>query len=331
MSTVTALTIVVPIYNAAEHLTRCIDSITANTFRNFELLLINDGSTDNSLEILKEKEMEDSRIKVITKINEGVSKTRNLGIKEATGKFIMFIDNDDYIEKDYIQTFIDNCIKNDADLVIGGYKRVNKSKIMFSDFPRDCDWGKYVILAPWAKIYNRQILIDNNILFLDYPIGEDVYFNLKVFSNTKKIVSIDYIGYNWYFNGNSISNTSQKGFNKDIDILFLLDKLIEAAHGQSDAYLKYFIKRYYVWFLLFSGRQAHRNDFLIEHKRIKKWISDRKFDSTLNPLSNELKGEGIKNRLIVFAFRSLEKSHLIPLFSKFYCKGTIGCKSKQAI
>lgn len=328
MSSIPVLTIVVPIYNAAEHLNRCIDSITANTFKNFELLLINDGSTDNSLEISKEREEKDSRIRVISKNNEGVSKTRNLGIKEASGKFIMFIDNDDYIEKDYIQTFIGNCSETDADLVIGGYRRVNNNETMFSDFPRDCNWGKYVILAPWAKIYNHQFLIDNDIFFLDYPIGEDVYFNLNVFSKTEKIVSIDYVGYNWYFNGNSISNTSQRGFNKNIDILFLLDKLVEVSQGQSDVYLKYYLKRYYIWYLLFSGRQANKNNFLIEYRRIKKWIYERELDSKLNPLSKVLRGEGIKNRLIVFIFRLIERLHLIPLFAKFYCKGNSDFKSK---
>lgn len=70
--------------------------------------------------------------------------------------------------------------------------------MLFSDYPRDSNWGKYVVLSPWAKIYDRKFLIKHNIYFLDYSIGEAVYFNLQVFSITNKIVALNYVGYNWY-------------------------------------------------------------------------------------------------------------------------------------
>ena len=92
------VSIIIPVYNASKYLYRCLDSILNQTFRDFELILINDGSTDNSLEILREYETKDSRIIVIDKPNEGVSAARNQGIEIAKGEYIMFCDSDDYVE-----------------------------------------------------------------------------------------------------------------------------------------------------------------------------------------------------------------------------------------
>ena len=120
MSVDVMLTIIVPVYNTEKHLDRCIDTILKNLFTNFELLLIDDGSTDSSLEIVSQRAKQDPRIRIIFKANEGVSKTRNLGIQTALGKFAMFIDNDDYIEENYISTFLNKCLKGNSHLVIGG-------------------------------------------------------------------------------------------------------------------------------------------------------------------------------------------------------------------
>ena len=119
------ITIIVPVYNSENYIRRCVDSVLRQSFEDFELLLINDGSTDGSLKILREYEKSDKRIRVINQENMGVAKTRNKGIKLASGKYIMFIDNDDYIENDYINKYYNSIKDTDYDIVIGGYKRKN--------------------------------------------------------------------------------------------------------------------------------------------------------------------------------------------------------------
>lgn len=116
------ISVIIPIYNMEKYLDRCINSITEQSYKNIEILLINDGSTDNSLKICKKFQKEDERIKFFSMNHQGVSIARNLGIEKAKGKYIMFIDSDDWIEKDTIKTLYEN-IKNN-DMSICSYHRV---------------------------------------------------------------------------------------------------------------------------------------------------------------------------------------------------------------
>lgn len=311
------VSIIVPVYNSENTIRKCVDSILNQTYQNIEILLINDGSTDKSLQVISH--LNDERIIVIDKKNEGVAKTRNLGIKKATGKYIMFIDNDDFIDKDYIEKYYTS-IEEGFDLVIGGYKRVNQdNKIIYSQSIKDYKWSKYIIVSPWARIIKKEFLIKNNIEFLSYKIGEDVYFSLLMYSYNPKIKIIDYTGYNWFFNTASVSNTSQKGLSKDIDVLFLLNK-INQIYKETNDYVNYFMFRYYIWYMLFSGKNSSRKDFIEENKRILKWFKDNKIIINIKSFSKKIKGESIKNRLIVFIFDMLNKTGLIRIFSIIYCR-----------
>ena len=111
------LSVIVPVYNTEKYLERCIDSIVNQTFKNVEILLINDGSTDNSIEICRRYEKNDERIKLINKQNSGVSETRNIGIENATGEFITFVDSDDEIALNMYEQMIGAANEKDADIV----------------------------------------------------------------------------------------------------------------------------------------------------------------------------------------------------------------------
>lgn len=314
------VSIIIPIYNAENTIEKCISSILKQTYKDYELLLIDDGSTDNSLKVIK-KYSKYKNIRILNQENHGVAYTRNRGIKEATGDYIMFIDNDDFIDSDYIEKHITTISKENSDIVISGYRRINvENKVLHEEKLRDTYWSRFIIMAPWAKVYRRNFLLKNNIEFLSYGIGEDVYFNLLIYSFEPKITILNYIGYNWFFNTKSVSNTSQKGLNKEVDILFLLNKIIEKYDNIND-YLSYYLIRYYIWYLLFSGRNANKKDFILEYNRIKKWYNDNKVSLKFSPFSKKINGETLKNRIIVFTFLALEKMHLIGLFAKFYCKG----------
>ena len=315
-----AISVIIPVYNAQDGIKRCVDSLLNQSFKNFEIILLNDGSKDNSLNILKEYELKYSFVRVIDKQNEGVAVTRNKGILLAEGEYTMFMDNDDFVDSDYIETFYQAIHEKKLDLVIGGYKRVNQdNQIIFSQNIQQSEWSKYIIMAPWAKIYRTEFLKTNNLEFFDYGIGEDIIFNLAAYKATDKIGLLDYKGYNWYYNSQSISNTSQRGFSPKIDILVLFSKIFEL--GKPSELEVYYLKRYYVWYLLFSGRSSSNQEFIHQYIRIKEWLKENKLISTISPLSKKVQGERFQTKISLIVFLSLEKLRLVPLFAKIYCKG----------
>ena len=315
-----AISVIIPVYNAQDGIKRCVDSLLNQSFKNFEIILLNDGSKDNSLNILKEYELKYSFVRVIDKQNEGVAVTRNKGILLAEGDYTMFMDNDDFVDSDYLETFYQAIHEKKLDLVIGGYKRVNQdNQIIFSQDIQQSEWSKYIIMAPWAKIYRTEFLKTNNLEFFDYSIGEDIIFNLAAYKTTDKIGLLDYKGYNWYYNNQSISNTSQRGFSPKIDILVLFSKILDL--GKPSELVVYYLKRYYVWYLLFSGRSSSDQEFIQQYIRIKEWLKENKLISTISPLSKKVQGERFQTKISLIVFLSLEKLRLVPLFAKIYCKG----------
>ena len=315
-----AISVIIPVYNAQDGIKRCVDSLLNQSFKNFEIILLNDGSKDNSLNILKEYELKYSFVRVIDKQNEGVAVTRNKGILLAEGEYTMFMDNDDFVDSDFIETLYQAMHEKKLDLVIGGYKRVNQdNQIIFSQDIQQSEWSKYIIMAPWAKVYRTEFLKTNNLEFFDYGIGEDIIFNLAAYKTTDKIGLLDYKGYNWYYNNQSISNTSQRGFSPEIDILVLFSKILEL--GKPSELVVYYLKRYYVWYLLFSGRSSSDQEFIHQYIRIKEWLKENKLISTISPLSKKVQGERFQTRISLIVFLSLEKLRLVPLFAKIYCKG----------
>ena len=125
------ISIIIPVYNAEQNIKKCVNSIIPQLTEEDEILLLNDGSTDNSLLVLRELEKQWENIRVIDKKNEGVALTRNRGIQEARGKYICFVDNDDFVDADYISVFYSAIQQNDYDIVLGGYRRVTDQRILF--------------------------------------------------------------------------------------------------------------------------------------------------------------------------------------------------------
>lgn len=315
------VSVIVPIYNSEECIEKCLKSIIGQTYRNIEIILINDGSTDNSIKILKKYEKKYSFIKVIDKKNEGVAKTRNLGIKISTGKYLMFIDNDDYIVSDYIEKYVDMIEQKQVEVIIGGYQRENSlGKKIETRKLKNTEWSKYIIMAPWGKIYLREYLIKNEVEFLTSPIGEDVYFTLKLISLNAKFYVSDYIGYTWYFNEKSVSNTSQRGIKKEINILNLLNEL-KKMFNESNQYVIYYFYKYCVWYLLFSGKSASKQSFIESYNKYWFWLKKNNYYKTISPFSRKLEGESLRDRICVFMFKIIDRLHLIKIFATIYCRG----------
>ncbi len=199
MSTVS---IIVPVYNGEKVLRRCVDSILAQDFRDIEVLLIDDGSKDGSYAIMTEYAEKDPRVVAIHKENGGVSSTRNLGLDKATGKYVQFIDCDDWLPFDSTKLLLRSMTENKVDLVVGDFYRVvddnvsKKGSISDGGIYNRTEYAENMMLTPadfyygviWNKLYKKEILDKYNIrMDTDISFCEDVIFNLEYLLHVKDI------------------------------------------------------------------------------------------------------------------------------------------------
>ncbi|MHB8904158.1 MAG: glycosyltransferase family 2 protein [Patescibacteria group bacterium] len=203
------LSIIVPFYNAEQYIKTCLDSILNQTFKNFELIIVNDCSTDNTLKILNTYADKDKRIKLINHAqNLGVAGARNSGLKAASGDYVTFVDQDDWLDMNMYQDLMENALSNKADIVECNYEE--NGPAILENMPINFFAGKekineYIIflyknnlsLALWNKIYNLNKIKINSINFIDHGIveAEDFLFNLQFFY---KIDSIKIINKTYY-------------------------------------------------------------------------------------------------------------------------------------
>ncbi len=300
------VSIIIPIYNAKEYIERCLESIFNQTYKNIEIIAINDGSKDDSLKILKNISKKHDNLKIIDQENTGVAKVRNRGIKEAKGKYIMFIDNDDYIDNDYVKSYVNKISIDDLDVVIGGYERVdNDGKVLVRTIPSNTPMGKYTIVAPWAKIYKLEFLKKNNIEFLSTNIGEDIYFNLKVMNMTNKIAFINNTSYKWFYNRKSISNTIHKKISKELQFEYLLDncyKMLKNISKENIEENEYFFIKTVSWYIYYINKNNDKNKVYNEIIKYKKWLSNHYKNYKKNKYITVINktGESIKIRMAVY-------------------------------
>lgn len=314
------VSVIIPVYNVEKYLKRCIDSLIKQTFQNYELILINDGSKDSSLEIL-ETYKNNKKIRVFDQKNMGPAKTRNKGIKLSKGKYVMFIDSDDYVLPDYIEHYYQAIQKGDLDLVIGGYQKVTGEHVDFVRKLKKGEFAKYVVVAPYCKMYKKSFLESHQIEFLDTSASEDVYFNVLAYSKNPKIDIVDDVGYFYYYNPSSLSNTVHKGFNQKVDILGLVQK-INYEEIDNVELNQYFIIRYLIWYLLYSGKTASSKEMMMEYKKFFDWLRKNIPNYRNNQYIKHCpKGEIKQIHFYIHTFMVLDRLKLIKLFSKIYCVG----------
>jgi glycosyltransferase involved in cell wall biosynthesis len=240
MNTDILISIVIPVYNAQETLSRCLDSILNQSFKNFEIILVNDASTDNTQQIIDHyKENYPSQIQAIIKSNGGPGETRNFGIKKAIGKYLTFIDADDFLEPNYFEVVLNAIEKHDPDLILLAYQRVyNRRQSILEKLYPYSSWNIFNLPvslsthpdiicktegAPWLRIIKREIIATNeHLLFSNGKLAEDQEASLKWFLHTPKIVFCKEQIYNYIIDSKSINfSTNNFGdFMKVIDSVY---------------------------------------------------------------------------------------------------------------
>ena len=320
------VSIIVPVYNAEKWIKRCVDSIIAQDIdhNRMELLLLDDGSVDSSFTILQDYAKLYSFIKVFSSPNRGVAKTRNNGILKAKYDYIMFIDNDDFIETNYISTFLCSIEGSDLDYVLGGCKKIDThGNIIYELLLPEVDWSFFVFFAPWGRIYRRDFLLNNDIKFLDCEMNEDLYFNVLAYyaSTREKRKIIPYSGYHWIVNETSISNTIQKTI--VTSPIYTLERLYhDNVKNEIDDWqlYEYLFIKIIIWSLLFSSPGHDIDEILQQDRERFEWMKGffPNYIRNKHIYSFRPKGEKLTTSIVIFSYICLRKIHLLGLFYRLY-------------
>lgn len=308
------ISIIIPIYNASKYIERCLKSIIEQTHKTIEIILVDDGSTDDSIDITKEFLKSDERIKIIQKKNSGVSDSRNLGIDNAQGEWICFVDSDDYIEKDYVETLYNHAIKTEVDIVFSGIRVINGSKVTLKtnncgteilenanikDVMRslidnctleDSNIDLQVLGYPFAKLLKKSIVKD--IRFeRQISIREDALFNMDILDNAHRILFIEYSGYNYIIHSNSAMEKFHSNYDKEIFIYLEKCKIrSERYRLGKESYNIAALYAYMMWIKLFLMHKKSHIDKIERKKLFKISFSNQVwYDAFYNVNEDKLK------------------------------------------
>lgn len=221
MSNQVKVSIIIPVYNVEQYISQCLDSLINQTLQEIEIICINDGSKDNSLNILNDYAKKDSRIKIINKKNEGLSCARNDGLKAASGEYIGYVDSDDWVAEDFYEKLFIAAKKYNADIAAGNIVRcgklVRKYRIKYEKEELLTDGLEKLKAAQipkynyvWNKIYKRETLLKLDIPFPAGKVYEDIRWSIKVIYYLENLVTVPESNYYYRKNQNSIVSVTKK-------------------------------------------------------------------------------------------------------------------------
>ena len=219
------ITVIVPVYNVENYLRKCLDSIIAQTYKNIEIIVVNDGSTDTSGEICKEFSGMDHRIIYIEQENAGLSAARNTGLNNMSGDYVTFVDSDDWIEQDYIETLFKKIVEYQADIAVGNYYSYNEDEetyyfhiygnsyyenvydniSIFENLYESQEMKSFALISAWGKLYKAKLF--DYLRFDKGKLGEDGYFNQKMYLSVSKVVYLNKGLYAYRQRSGSITKT----------------------------------------------------------------------------------------------------------------------------
>ena len=227
------ISVIIPVYNVEKYIKRCLDSVINQTYKNLEIILVDDGTPDSSGAICDEYAEKDERIKVIHKENGGVSTARNAGLDIATGEYITFVDPDDYLSSDIYEKVILEFSENETDIICFSYTAIDdegKNKSYIYDKKEVVGFDNLLFnmllvdfnMSIWNKVYKRSVISDNRFLE-NIKIAEDMYFNACCYRKAKSMIVREDIGYFYYQRQESV--THEKPDKALLDELFAYNKL----------------------------------------------------------------------------------------------------------
>ncbi len=317
------ISIIISEYNSEKTISRCLDSLINQTYKDIEIIVVNDGSTDNSYAVTESYAKKDGRIILFNNSNHGPSFSRNFGINKATGKYIAFVDSDDYLDKDAIEFMYNSAQKSKADILLCGYFKETGD----STFKITADSGifsgkeinsrlvelksKDIIDPLWNKLYRSDFLRETGVLMPENELYEDTDFNLRLLSHNPVIEICDRCFYHYVLHLGSIT----RRFNPEkLDLIKKRARLLKEVSSGLDSYCDFYFIKCIFSSVIDSFFSCSKNEIL---SVIKKEIAEEEFDKK----SKNADFSGISSKIIIFIART-KNSYLIYTFCKlcFYFK-----------
>lgn len=298
------ISVIIPVYNREKYISKCLDSVLDSIYSDFEIIIVNDGSSDKSLQICKKYETKDKRIKVINQSNHGVSYARNVGLKYAKGEWVIFIDSDDTISNEFFSD-LEKEEYEKYDVIFWG----DDENYDFNCKDVICDLvtgnNKIFLSSPWSKVYKRKLLINNNIKFNNnLKIGEDLLFNLEVVIKSKNLKYIHKKVYYTTVSDNSLMHSFHKDYIKnDIEFQTYMKQIMvdnNILKKYKDVYYNNVVNSIYI--LCYKYIFNRDNEMSFKNKKIE-------FNKILNhpiyktALENNCVRYSKKNKILIFLFK----------------------------
>lgn len=326
------VSVIIPVYQGEKFLNQCIDSVLNQTHEKIEVICVNDGSKDQSLEILREYERKDQRVRVFSQDNRGQSAARNLALSHAKGKFVVFIDSDDYIGKDYIKELYDEIIKERADMVVCGYTKVDmEGKILFSKVIEGAEKRKDPIFPltyiSWNRIISRDLIVKNGFTYWEGVQCEDIPFILKLETAAKKVSYIK--GTQYYYRTNTNSTTEvfkKKGIPREKIPFAAIKESVEYSKKYRNRFtekqLEYYVCRILTTLIFELGKKSDPAIVLELCDYSRKILRTYYPEYNKNPYikMRSLKEVPVAHRMGVFLFAFTMKTKCIKPFALLYTR-----------
>lgn len=321
--------IIMPVYNASFTVEKAVRSVLDQSFSEFKLIIVDDGSTDDSFSKCELLAKKDSRIQLLQQANQGVAVARNTGIENALGKYVTFIDSDDEMEKDHLKNLFDAAEKTDADIVICGYVETPSRITRFSSSTtyqsresfKKCCWDLYqnkLLNVPWNKLFRRTLIKTQFPTGIN--IGEDLIFNIHAFEEAQRISVISDCSYYYYLSPNGLSNKFHENELKARFMMWdvLLDFIPEEI-AKAQSVCDYLLEEYIL--CLYHLIMQPNMKYSTKRKMFARWESDEhilRLHRESQKINHEYKTIFEKRRFYVWFLRlkmSRSKSSIKRIFS----------------
>jgi glycosyltransferase involved in cell wall biosynthesis len=233
------ISVIIPVYNTEKYLSQCLDSVLTQTFQDFEVICVNDGSPDNSATILEEYAKKDKRIRNSTQNNQGLSMARNNGMEQARGEYICFLDSDDFYDKDFLSALYTKAVETSADIVMTNTRYVNENDSTPTNLATQMldQFADRIKILPhggvWDKIYKATLLKERHLRFPAGLYFEDNIFTVQALFYAAKMVVIDGPCYNYVSNDNGITHDTQKETKRCADAVQVAKMIMNFANAQN--------------------------------------------------------------------------------------------------
>lgn len=280
------ISVIIPVYNSEKYIIKCLESLDRQSMKEIEVILINDGSTDHTEEMVLQYQKEhDLLIRLFSRENQGQAAARNFGIRQAVGTYIAFMDSDDYVKEDYLQRLYETAQEYGSEVVTCGYQNVKPDgtvlkTTLVSPFEAVTDYGKPGVFVVWAKLFARDFIVRNQFQFPEGgKIYEDVPFSLETKFKGENVKAIQYTGY-YYVQHEASTMASSKVASRRFPYKKIDESIrnILAEETADKAQFEFEILHFFTGFLFFYCRKAEKEDILkltaFAEKEIRKYFPE---------------------------------------------------------